>query len=125
MTSVALMTAVTRLPSLMPSDSTDERVIAATISDPLTLTTTSAITAPSLTLLTVPASWFLALSGMAAPFIVDMTCWQTIGNDRTRPPGERYTARRTVQYVCDPSIAHPSTLRSPDAAGRHPARTPI
>src|SRR5215216_645046 len=62
MTSVALMNTVTGWPWARPRRSAEERVIAATISWPATSTTTSAITAPSSTLRTVPLSWFRALS---------------------------------------------------------------
>src|SRR5215218_1194805 len=62
MTSVALMNTVTARPSASPRRSAEERVIAATISWPSTSTVTSAITAPSSTLRTMPLSWLRALS---------------------------------------------------------------
>src|SRR5512133_2888816 len=61
-TSVALMNTVTGWPSARPRRSAEERVIAETICWPSTSTTTSAITAPSSTLRTVPLSWLRALS---------------------------------------------------------------
>src|SRR5947209_4226950 len=63
-TSVDLMTAVTVSPALRPMCSADPRVMAETISRLPTVTTTSAMTSPSLTDLTVPLNWLRALSMM-------------------------------------------------------------
>jgi hypothetical protein len=65
-TSVDLMITRTIEPSRSPSRSADPRVIAETISWPLTSTTTSAMTVPSLTDLTVPCSWLRALSSISS-----------------------------------------------------------
>jgi hypothetical protein len=59
-TSVALTIAKTDLPVARPRRSADSLVMAATICAPFTSTVTSAITPPSDTDTTVPASWFLA-----------------------------------------------------------------
>src|SRR5580765_5931771 len=68
MTSVALITAVTVAPCERPRFSAAARVIAETISWPPPMsTTTSAMTAPTLTDLTLPWNWLRALS-----FIVDL-----------------------------------------------------
>jgi hypothetical protein len=60
-----LITTVTASPSRRLSRSTLLCVIAATISWPLTSTTTSAMIVTSFTLFTVPASWLRALSSFA------------------------------------------------------------
>jgi hypothetical protein len=64
MTSVALMNTVTGWPSARPRRSAEARVMAETICWPSTSTVTSAMTAPSSTLVTVPLSWLRALSFM-------------------------------------------------------------
>ena len=56
-TSVDLMTALTESPAFSPISSADPRVMAATISTPPTVITTSAITLPSFTDLIVAGSW--------------------------------------------------------------------
>src|SRR5262252_9549825 len=65
MTSVALMITETRSPSLRLRRSRDESVIAAVTSPASTLTVTSAMIAPDLTVCTVPLNWFRALSCIA------------------------------------------------------------
>jgi hypothetical protein len=55
-TSVALMITVTLSPAFRSSDSSEPFVIAATTIDASTFTTTSALTAPVVVSVTVPAS---------------------------------------------------------------------
>src|SRR4051794_21945386 len=70
MTSEALMTAVTSLPSWRASSRAASTVMEATRRWPLTSISTLAIAAPSVTLLMVPASWLRALSFMVdAPVV--------------------------------------------------------
>src|SRR5262249_62170082 len=57
-----LIAALPWSPAFRPSPSGEGRVVPETISNGPTWMTTSAITFPSFTDLTVPANWFLALS---------------------------------------------------------------
>src|SRR5262249_6524971 len=66
MTSVDLTTTRTASPGFRAIASTDPRVIAETNSKLSTCTTTSAMTLPSFTDLTVPANWLRALSMVAS-----------------------------------------------------------
>src|SRR5512132_3964231 len=69
MTSVALMNTVTGWPSARPRRSAEARVMADTICWPATSTVTSAMTAPSSTVRTVPLSWLRALSCMLTSWV--------------------------------------------------------
>src|SRR5215211_6376215 len=64
------MNTVTGWPSARPRRSAEARVMAETIGWPLTSTVTSAMTAPSSTLLTVPLSWLRALICMLTSWVV-------------------------------------------------------
>src|SRR5919198_3143275 len=68
-TSEALMTATTSLPSCRPSSRAASTVIEATTRLPPTSSTTLAIAAPSSIDVTVPGSWLRALSFMSATLV--------------------------------------------------------
>src|SRR3954453_18914557 len=106
MTSEALMTAVTSLPSRRPSSRAASMVMEATRRWPLTSISTLAIAAPSVTRLTVPASWLRALSFMVVAPVV----WSD-----TFPSSHaaRHWYREPRAWVCFSSSA--GLRRTPDS----------
>src|SRR5215510_4034558 len=112
MTSVALITTVTFVPTANCSRCTEATVIAETTSGPpSSLTITSAITAPSLTAVTVPGNWLRALSCMnIAPFDCE---WRHI-------PRSSHQRDTTCPARKDPAIADRASCTGSHRLAQHP-----
>src|SRR5262245_57658288 len=105
------MTTVTFRPGARPSCRADSAVMAATISwPPSTVVTTSAMTAPSVTLVTVAGSWLRALILMSIDLLA-VGVWSGLPRSIGHPPYAR-SGRQDGAPVGEPD-------REQDADGRH------
>src|ERR1051325_5037130 len=118
MTSVALMIALPSLPSASPSRSTKELVIPATTSTPLTSTTTSAITPPSVIDLIVPRSWFRALVCIASPSRLEHEN-TNVRSALPEDPRDRTHSRAFASFSGRMGLAETQDLRGGHAYDQH------
>src|SRR5215472_6389661 len=120
MTSEALMTAVTLLPSARPSWRTASTVIEATSRTPLASSSTLAIASPALILVTRAGIWLRALSCMMKP---SPTVIDGIRSSRYRVPARRADPGHARARQAGPGAGNCGALCMIIGVGR-PAVTP-